>query len=312
MNSVLVLLSTYNGEKYLRDQLDSLYRQRDVDVHILVRDDGSQDKTTSVLDEYRNTYGKMTLIKEPNLGSKRSFYRLVQLSYEMNFEYDYYAFCDQDDVWDDDKLVTAVRALEQIDSPYKLYYCNPSLVDADLSPMQDVDCETEQSLVSTIISSHSLGCTQVMNKLVLRQMMRINSHMEMIEDDSYLPQHDTWAVITTRSLNGVVYYDKGRHIKYRQHQSNVVGGGSKNAFITFKTRFKRHYNKPNHRSRLAGLTYKIYGGDIHSEAWEDVYLMANYRDSILARLALFFSSRIKTGNLSIDMPMKLMIILGYF
>ena len=95
MKKVQVLLSTYNGEKYLKEQLDSIIAQKGVDVHILARDDGSKDDTIKILEGYEN----IDIIKGSNIGVCKSFFELINKS----GEYDYYSFADQDDVWDCDR-----------------------------------------------------------------------------------------------------------------------------------------------------------------------------------------------------------------
>ena len=96
---VLVLMSTYNGEKYLREQIDSILGQRGVEVSLLVRDDGSTDATLTTLDEYKES-GRLDYYCGNNLGPARSFMHLLQNAPASDF----YAFSDQDDKWMDDKL----------------------------------------------------------------------------------------------------------------------------------------------------------------------------------------------------------------
>ena len=104
MCSVLVMLSTYNGEKFLAQQLDSLYKQKKVDVFILVRDDGSNDKTLEILNQYKDKYGKMIVLAQSNIGVAQSFFSLMYYAVTEMPKFDFYAFCDQDDVWFENKL----------------------------------------------------------------------------------------------------------------------------------------------------------------------------------------------------------------
>ncbi len=95
MDSIVVLMSTYNGEKYIREQLDSIFNQEGIDVKVVVRDDGSKDTTHAILDEYKKTHELVWYTGE-NLKSARSFMDLIYQAPES----DYYAFADQDDYWD--------------------------------------------------------------------------------------------------------------------------------------------------------------------------------------------------------------------
>ena len=110
MERVIVLMSTYNGEKYLRNQIESLLRQVDVEIEILVRDDGSKDGTLGILEEYKNSReysGKLSYYVGPNVGPAKSFLDLIKHAPEA----EYYALCDQDDTWLPDKLKIAVEAI---------------------------------------------------------------------------------------------------------------------------------------------------------------------------------------------------------
>ncbi len=115
---LIVLLSAYNGEKYIREQLDSLLAQSLCGVEIFVRDDGSTDRTRGILEEYREQ-GMLSWIAGENLGPSQSFWQLLRNCDDA----DYYAFCDQDDVWDPDKLEVAVQALQQLDPVNPALYC---------------------------------------------------------------------------------------------------------------------------------------------------------------------------------------------
>lgn len=136
MKRICVMLSTYNGEQYLREQLDSIYGQQGVDFHILVRDDGSSDGTLQILYEYRKKKGRMRVKEGTNLGSKKSFYELCFMAEAAEDVFDYYAFADQDDVWYPDKLSRAVKALDTVDGcSDKLWYGGVRLVDCNLNPI---------------------------------------------------------------------------------------------------------------------------------------------------------------------------------
>ena len=95
MKTVLVIMATYNGEKYLPEQLESLFRQKGVKVSILVRDDNSKDGTQALLDEYQNA-GKLIWYTGEHLNVQKGFFDLMKKAEQQ--ESDYIAFCDQDDV----------------------------------------------------------------------------------------------------------------------------------------------------------------------------------------------------------------------
>lgn len=118
MKKVLVLMSTYNGEKWLKEQIDSILASREVKVDILVRDDGSSDNTLSILNLYKNN-NRLNYYVGENIGPAQSFRDLVD---RCEFGYDAYAYADQDDIWSEKKLFYATEALEKTDTPY-LWEC---------------------------------------------------------------------------------------------------------------------------------------------------------------------------------------------
>lgn len=92
-------MSTYNGENYLKEQLDSIFNQKEVEINLFIRDDGSMDNTVDIVKEYMVKYpNKINLIEGNNIGFANSFYYLVKI----NPKYEYYALSDQDDIWDDE------------------------------------------------------------------------------------------------------------------------------------------------------------------------------------------------------------------
>ena len=119
MDSVVVLMSTYNGERFLEEQIESILKQKDVDVVLYVRDDGSSDRTKQILDEYQRKNAQMLVSYEKNEGVGNSFMDLVYMAPETS---DYYAFADQDDIWRDTKLIEAIKLLKQ--SGKNLYVSN--------------------------------------------------------------------------------------------------------------------------------------------------------------------------------------------
>lgn len=129
--SVQVVMSTYNGEKYLKEQIDSILSQEGVDVRLYIRDDGSSDRTTDILASYQE-HKNVKIEKGNNLGFAKSFLTALDECDEA----DYYAFSDQDDVWEKDKLSTAIEILEEESQSTPLLYCSAlQRVDENLNPL---------------------------------------------------------------------------------------------------------------------------------------------------------------------------------
>ena len=130
MKTVIVVISAYNGAKHIERQLDSIFEQVGVDVQVLVRDDCSKDNTVEVVQEYAQNHpqNKIEIIKGENVGFAKSFW----LGLSMCRDADYYAFADQDDVWKEEKIISAVKCIENIDKP-ALYSSAVEVVDKDLT-----------------------------------------------------------------------------------------------------------------------------------------------------------------------------------
>ncbi len=228
-------MSTYNGEKYIREQLDSILEQ-DCErlgvaaVRLLVRDDGSKDGTQKILEEYAMRDPKhIRWYQGQNVGVIKSFLELVCKAGES----DYYAFSDQDDYWMPEKLTRAIEKIESRpqDLPV-LYCCRPKLVDAQLQPL-----ETEikrppmrPSFRNAMIENIATGCTEVWNvplqKLLLRGV------------PSFTVMHDWWVYLTAACF-GEICYDEKPFIGYRQHGGNVLGENTSRV-KELKMRLKRY------------------------------------------------------------------------
>lgn len=210
---VAVLLSSYNGEQYLKEQLDSIWAQTgDFSLDIWVRDDGSTDTTQALLAQYA-AENKLQWYTGENLGPARSFLDLVRHCPG----YDYYAFSDQDDRWNPDKLERAIRALQDKQGP-ALYAANARLVDRALNPLgRSTHSQSPHYDYYTLVCGASvLGCTCVFNKALAQAVQE-----KPLPED--LIMHDYYLAVLCAFLGGAVIYDHNPVMDYRQHGENVVG-----------------------------------------------------------------------------------------
>lgn len=296
----MVLMSTYNGEKYLREQIESILNQTGVNIKIIVRDDGSTDNTISILDSYK-TKGLLDWYQGDNIKPAKSFICLIRDS-EMA---DYYAFSDQDDYWLEDKLITAVNALDKFDMDTPaLYYGQPLLVDRDLNPLE---IQTRQLLFCTInqavISSNATGCTMVFNNALRNLILEYTPNYQIM--------HDGWLHKVCLAVGGVVTFDGQPHIKYRQHGDNVIGGTS--SFIDRnKRRLRSLMTDKNARSKAVSEIVIGYEKYMSLETLSICQKVANYRNSLFDKVSLLLDGRIRTGIFRIDCMYRLSVILGIF
>ena len=216
MKKVAVLMSAYNGEKYIREQIDSVLAQKDVDLTLYIRNDGSKDKTSEILKEY-SKLPNVTVFDEENTGVGISFMRLV---YNVPDTFDYYCFCDQDDIWLPDKIISGIDMIEGSDIPM-LYTSNQELVDSEGKSYDMRYKEIPPFSYKQLVCANRLaGCTFVWNNRLQKELCAPGHR----PDESFfkIRIHDVWVMLVA-SLKGKIVYDSNSHIHYRIHAANVVG-----------------------------------------------------------------------------------------
>lgn len=268
---ISILLSTYNGEKYLAEQIDSLLKQS-VEVNIVARDDGSKDNTVNILKSYKD----VNLFEGKNLGFALSFWELLKLAPKS----DYYAFCDQDDVWDKDKIEKAIYVLSNYDNNIPLLYCcNVRLVDANLNFLEySSDSQTSTSFASSLFSGISQGCTFVFNEKACELFKQYQGRK--------IDYHD-WLAFRIVSCFGKVIFDKIPHMSYRQHGNNCVGLSKSS--IKNKIGYLKYiiFGKSEHtRSIMANNLLEQYGNIMPKANKEVASNFANYRKNIKTKICL--------------------------
>lgn len=304
MDKVIVLMSTYNGEKYLQQQLDSLYAQKNVEIEIIVRDDGSIDKTKEILEENRKR-GLLKWYTGENIKPAMSFMDLV---YQAPLSR-YYAFCDQDDVWEEDKLEIALSKIkrEENENPDKsiLYYGRPRLVNASLETIKSPKTSSEKmtDYGSSIINSNATGCTMVFNRILLEQVKS--------KRPKYIFMHDAWFHKVCLICNGKVIFDNDVHIMYRQHANNVIG--SSNSLLK---KMKRHIGslskKDCIRSRTVESLLECYANEMSLADLEMSRLVINYKKGLKNKIKLLREKRISTKYFKRNLYYKVAVILNAF
>lgn len=218
---VSILIATCNGETYLKEQLDSITQQTHEHWTIIASDDGSTDGTVPILKQYN-----ATVYNGPHQGFAANFLSLIT---KAETDSDYYAFADQDDVWDPNKLTRALAWLETVpkDVP-ALYSGRTHLVDEQLmsigySPLFKRKPCFKHALAQTIGG----GNTMVFNKAALTLLRQTTNHSDIVS-------HDWWTYLLVSGSGGEVFYDVQPYVHYRQHASNLVGSNS-----TWRTKLYR-------------------------------------------------------------------------
>lgn len=300
---LIVLMSTYNGEKYLRAQLDSLLNQELVPDLIYIRDDGSKDDTVNILEEYASEHSFIKYYCGNNLGPAKSFFELINNCEQA----DYYALCDQDDVWFKDKLSTAISSLEKEDKNIPLLYCSKyTLTDKDLNPIDS----NVSSLYNYSDFAHSLiyhtapGCTFVFNNEARNKIVKYDLNKE------YYLIHDA-IIHKVVCMFGKMILDNSSHMYYRQHGSNEIGMTS-NKFKEFAGRVNRFVNGniKNYRSNTAKSLLNVYKDEIDDDKKELLNIVANYRSDSNLKKKLLNYDGFKTNTIN-DLFFRILVYLGY-
>ena len=295
---VQVLMSTYNGTRFLPEQLSSVYSQEGVSVALLVRDDSSTDGTCALL-EKEKAAGRLEWYNGGNLGPALSFWDTLHKAPDA----DYYAFCDQDDVWDSDKLKVAVEQLRASEGTPALYFCQTRLVDEALVEIPSVRIDPLLTYGESLVYHFVTGCTMVFNDAMRRELLCYTP--------SYMRMHDIWIYSVAQAVGAKIYFDSTPHMSYRQHGSNVVGLKNSKRFV-WRNRFERIKRNEHIRSIMAQELLRGYGSKMQPEHKALTMLAANYRSSLSSWMKLLFSKKTKCAPLSINITSKIAILLRIF
>jgi len=301
---IAVILSTYNGEKYLAEQIESILAQADADVRLLIRDDGSHDSTVELLQGFASRHSNVRCITGANKGITESF--LMALT-DADPDCQFFAFSDQDDVWDPRKLANAMETLRSAADPdLPLLYCSKlEVVDENLAhlaytrPLRDIGFRN--ALFQNVVS----GCTIVMNRpardLVLRGGVTRNILM-----------HDWWCYLAVSAF-GKVVYDEWAGIKYRQHANNQLGSKTR-LMDRIRWRCERTLNGLNGRfpSEQNDFFLKLYGKDLPDDKRMFAEMTLAAKRSLPKRITLASSPEILMQSAKESFITRLGILLNKF
>lgn len=280
---IIVLLSSYNGEKYIEEQIETILAQEGVVVKLFVRDDGSNDRTPQILERYKKE-GKLDYYVGENLGWRNSFMRLVVDAPDG----DYYAFADQDDHWLPEKLKKAVECMKTMPRGPQLYNSNGSLWKDGEIVGKVSTIKPELNRFARFINPLGQGSTQVFNR---DMQLLVKKHIPQIE----VP-HDAWFARLAILLGGY-HYDYNSYILYRQHDNNQIGADT-NSKERLHTRFKKYasISKLHYLDIVAKEMIKCYGDIMDKESYQICYTIANYREKASCTLRLLLSPNYKCDN----------------
>ncbi len=221
-------MATKDGEAFLGEQLQSLLDQSWPLLDLWVSDDGSVDGTRSIVEAWRPrwTRGSVTLVDGPRKGFAANFRSMIV---DPRLDADYYAFCDQDDIWEPDRLESAIRWMKAQGGDKPLLFCSRTATisedgaPAGYSPLFSRPPSFRNALVQSIAG----GNTMLLNRSARDLLAKASARAEFVS-------HDWWAYLIVTAAGGSVRYEPRPLVRYRQHGANLVG-----ANVSWKARLSR-------------------------------------------------------------------------
>lgn len=295
---VAVLISSYNGEKYLKEQLDSILRQTYQNIEIVIRDDGSKDSTIQIIREYQKKHSNIVLQEGENLGFLKSFFKLLQFE-----DADYYAFCDQDDVWLERKIELAVKALENADdSKPNMVFGNSDYYDETMHLIGKGEIHKTFSFKNSLYECVAQGMTMTINNEA-RKMILANIPEKCLF-------HDWWTYMICSGMGNVLYNDE-TVVKYRRLPKNATAEGQ-NIFKIFAWRIKNLFTGDGMKNiRAQQLEYKHRFYDKMSTENQkilDIFVQEKYH-FFKAMQKAFYPHKLRR-KLTDDMMIRILFMFG--
>lgn len=298
---VAVLMSTYNGEKYIQEQIDSILAQKgNFELDLWVRDDGSKDSTQAILKKYAEKK-QLRWYDGKNLKPAQSFMNLIKHCKG----YDYYSFADQDDYWWPEKIINGINTIKDKQTLPVLYCANAELADSQLQSLGRTVYESKPKvdLYTVSCAGGLLGCTMIFNKT----LAEIVQYYDIPEN---IIMHDFLLAELCLAMGGEIRYEAEATMKYRQHGCNTVGVSY--GFIkTIKERVQDICTPMEPGiAEQAKSVLETYGDVLDKKALPWIEKIANYKESLMNRIKLAITKKTCYANWNLSLKVRLAILLG--
>lgn len=301
---VAVIMSTYNGQKYLNEQIDSILNQEGVKIELFIRDDGSSDGTMNILKKYEDVYPNVHVNIGQNIGFRNSF--IMELRKAIGF--DYYAFSDQDDYWERKKLDAACKMIAEYsqtkDTPI-VYYSNLSVADENLKIYRKTKLEYRKHCLESLVMRRSIaGCTMAFNAEMWKLICKVETSDAML-----MRGHDSFILSLCYAVGGTVICDSNAYIRYRQHGDNT-SGGSQGVVQRLKKEWTALVSKKGFEPAIAKSILDNWGELISDNVRRSLELISRNNENAGCRLIILISRKFTTGDLKLTMLGKFRAIAG--
>lgn len=269
-STVAICMATYNGEAYIREQIDSILKQTYTNWVLFIRDDDSSDKTAEIIRHYASGYPeKIVSITDESLvgGSAKRNFAAVLSWVSRNYDFSYFMFADQDDVWLENKIEISLDLMKRQESEGAmplLVHTDLTVVDQDLAVLGESFFQYRSldpdvvDLPHLLIQNNVTGCTMLWNRA-------LNDLLDL--QDARVVMHDWWIALAA-CVFGKILCLHTPTILYRQHQKNVVGATKVNslAFIGRRLLQLSHVRKTLRQAvEQAGAFLSCYGDRLKEE-----------------------------------------------
>ncbi len=302
---VAVLLSAFNGEKYIEKQIESIQNQEGMDsLTIIIRNDGSTDNTICILNRMQSKYKNIRVIDGENKGLVASFFDL--LFYAYNEGYDYYSFSDQDDYWLPEKLRIAIESLKGHEGPYMYAACSKivddNLVESRTSTQKKIrDITFYNSAIQNICPGHN----QVLNHAMARMIVNKTKYSTAIYSQ------DMW-VTKVASITGGIIFDNTPHTLYRQHTNNQLSFG-KNKVEWVKNHIKRLMKDEGKKIAIQLKCFcDCYSDFFTEEQKEEIQLFFDSQSSFFKRVQYIVHTKMYRQRFFETRMFKMIYVIGGF
>ena len=287
-----ILLATYNGERFLQEQLDSIFKQTYQNFHVIIRDDGSSDNTMKILKKYKEIYKNKITIIEDDIVCKsaiKNFFRLLKFS-----ESDYVMFSDQDDIWENNKMEISYNTLcneeRQFGKVPMCLFSDYKLIDEKGEEIlkQVGKISNEQIELKYLLTNNcALGCTMMINKGLIERMKKWTYWDYTMHD---------WVAVLLACCCGKIIYLPQELIRYRQHTNNAIGSKkSWKRYLILKIEDKKNKEKVNGYFRQASELLKFV--DDEEKARELKKFCAVYNGNKITRIYKIIKYGFLQGNI---------------